>query len=88
MRVFFGGNKVFLALALLLAALSPLAAGAAEKIGVLLLHGKAGGNKSIYHLSGELESAGFLVEMPSSAATASAPTWRSATRPTARALAG
>ena len=66
MRVFFGGNKVFLAFALLLAALSPLAAGAAEKIGVLLLHGKAGGNKSIYHLSGELESAGFLVEMPSS----------------------
>ena len=33
---------------------------------MLLLHGKTGGNKSIYHLSGELESAGFLVEMPSS----------------------
>ncbi len=66
MRVFFKGIKVFLALALFLAALSPLGAGAAEKIGVLLLHGKAYGNKSIYHLSGKLESAGFLVEMPSS----------------------
>ena len=65
MRVLFWGIKI-LALALFLVALLPLAAGAAEKIGVLLLHGKAGGNKSIYHLSGKLESAGFLVEMPSS----------------------
>ena len=66
MRMFFGGIKVFLAIALFLGALSPLGAGAAEKIGVLLLHGKAHGNKSISHLSGKLESAGFLVEMPSS----------------------
>jgi esterase/lipase len=66
MGVFFGGIRVFLALALFLGILSPLGAGATEKIGVLLLHGKAGGNKSIYHLSGKLESAGFLVEMPSS----------------------
>ena len=66
MRMFFRGIKVFLAIALFLGALSPLGAGAAEKIGVLLLHGKKYGNESIYHLSGELESAGFLVEMPSS----------------------
>ena len=66
MRMFFGGIKVFLAFAFFLVALSPLGAGAAEKIGVLLLHGKAHGNKSISHLSGKLESAGFLVEMPSS----------------------
>ena len=66
MRALFRCIKVFLALAIFLVALSPLGAGAAEKIGVLLLHGKAHGNKSIYHLSGELESAGFLVEMPSS----------------------
>jgi esterase/lipase len=65
MRVWFWGIKV-LTLALFLGTLLPLGASAAEKIGVLLLHGKAGGNKSIYHLSGELESAGFLVEMPSS----------------------
>ena len=66
MRALFRYIKVFLALAIFLVALSPPGAGAAEKIGVLMLHGKAHGNKSIYHLSGELESAGFLVEMPSS----------------------
>ena len=67
MRALFRCIKVFLALAIFLVALSPPGAGAAEKIGVLMLHGKAHGNKSIYHLSGRgLESAGFLVEMPSS----------------------
>ena len=33
---------------------------------MLLLHGKKYGNQSISHLAGKLESAGFLVEMPSS----------------------
>jgi pimeloyl-ACP methyl ester carboxylesterase len=66
MRVFCVGIKFFLTITLFLGALSPLGAGAAEKIGVLLLHSKENGNKSIYHLSGEIESAGYLVEMPSS----------------------
>lgn len=39
---------------------------AAEKTGVLLLHPKENGTKSIEYLAGVLESKGFLVEMPTS----------------------
>ena len=66
MGIFLRGNWGLLAFAFFFLILPPPGAGAAEKIGVLLLHAKAGNTDSIKNLSGELESAGFLVEMPSS----------------------
>lgn len=55
-------RALFLALTLMLV---PLAAQAAERVGVVLMHGKWGNpNNAITALSDKLESAGFLVARP------------------------